>query len=334
MRISDMRRGLFGLVLGAAALMASPYLSEAAAPVPVATTADEFATAERAFRDGHVANGIETLEAAARRGGIRAQLRLAKLYAEGKLVPRDDVKACELFGALADRHSQIDRTDAAAKLIAEAFRSWAMCYVHGAAAPGWEKNVSRAAVLFYQAGVMLDDPESLYELAKMYLTGQGIGQNPRLAVHYFFSAARKRFAPAQAMLGSLMYEGKVLKRQNINGLALMMLALDGAKPDEKPWIDRVYQDALLTASREDESQAQRLAQEWKRAYEADTTGSTPQLLANPSAVPPPVRAPGAPPATQVGSRQPAGGPNRNVEQNEFNTMPTGASVPPAASPVE
>ena len=148
--------------------------------------------------------------------------------------------------------------DPAAKLIAEAFRSWAMCYVRGARAPGWEQNVSRAAVLFYQAGVMLDDPESLYELAKMYLTGQGIAQNPRLAVHYFFSAARKRYAPAQAMLGSLMYEGKVLKRQSVNGLALMMLALDGAKSEEKPWIDRVYQDALLTASRDEEGQAQRL----------------------------------------------------------------------------
>lgn len=328
-----MRRGLFWLLLMAGAFIASPHLSLAAAPSPVVTTADEFSSAERAFRDGHVANGIETLEAAARRGGIRAQLRLAKLYAEGKLVPRDEVKACELFGALADRHSQIDRTDAAARLIAEAFRSWAMCYVRGAAAPGWERNVSRAAVLFYQAGVMLDDAESLYELAKMYLTGQGIGQNPRLAVHYFFSAARKRYAPAQAMLGSLMYEGKVLKRQNINGLALMMLALDGAKADEKPWIDRVYQDALLTASREDEVQAQRLAQEWKKVYESETTGSTPPLVAtNPTTVPPPVRAPGA---TQFGARQPGGAPvAKSIEQNEYNTTPTGANVPPAASPVE
>ena len=333
MRISDMRRGLFWLLLIVGALVIGPHLSNAAAPSPVIATGDEFTTAERAFRDGRVANGIETLEAAARRGGIRAQLRLAKIYAEGKLVPRDDVKACELFGALADRHSQIDRTDAAAKLISEAFRSWAMCYVRGAAAPGWERNVSRAAVLFYQAGVMLDDPESLYELAKMYLTGQGIGQNPRLAVHYFFSAARKRYAPAQAMLGSLMYEGKVLKRQNINGLALMMLALDGAKADEKPWIDRVYQDALLTASRDDEVQAQHMAQEWKRAYESDTTGSTPVAIATPTLVPPPVRAPGA---TQLGSRQPGtGAPGaKSIEQNEYNTTPTGASLPPQASPVD
>jgi hypothetical protein len=335
MRISDMRRGLLGFVLAAGVLTASPHLSELAAAAPASAAVDEFAMAERAFRDGHVATGIETLEAAARKGGVRAQLRLARLYAEGKLVPRDDVKACQLFGALADRHSQVDRTDPAAKLIAEAFRSWAMCYVRGASAPGWEKNVSRAAVLFYQAGVMLDDAESLYELAKMYLTGQGISQNPRLAVHYFFSSARKRYAPAQAMLGNLMYEGKVLKRQNIQGLALMMLALDGAKSDEKPWIDRVYQDALLTASRDDEVQAQRLAQEWKRAYESETTGSAPLVAGNPSVVPPPVRAPGAPPTLQARQQPPQGTPGvKNVEQNEFNTLPTGANVPPAASPVE
>jgi hypothetical protein len=132
------------------------------------------------------------------------------------------------------------------------------------------------------------------------------------------------------MLGSLMYEGKVLKRQNINGLALMMLALDSAKPDEKPWIDRVYQDALLTASRDDEGQARRLAQDWKRAYEADATGSAPLVIANPTMVPPPVRAPGAPGTPQI-ARQPG---VKSIEQNEYGTTPTGANVPPAASPVE
>jgi uncharacterized protein len=337
MRISDMRRGLFWVLLVAGALFAGPLPSEAAAPSPTPATVDEFATADRAFRDGHVADGIETLAAAARKGGIRAQLRLAKLYSEGKLVPRDEVKSCELFGALADRHSQVDRTDPAAKYIAEAFRSWAMCYLRGMKAPGWEQNVSRAAVLFYQAGVMLDDPESQYELAKMYLTGQGISQNPRLAVYYFFSAARKRFAPSQAMLGSLMYEGRVLKRQPVNGLALMMLALDGSKPEEKAWIDRLYQDALLTASRDEEKQAQLLMQDWKRAYDAETTGTTspPLVTATPS-VPPPVKAPGAPQQQLQGrAPSPAGAPvAKSIQQNEYNTTPTGADVPPAASPVD
>jgi TPR repeat protein len=350
MRISDMRWGLLGALLAAGMLTGSPSLAQAVtASANISGNGDEHARAERAFRDGHVADGIETLQSAARRGGIKAQLQLARIYAEGKIIPRDEVRACELFSTLADRNSQIDRTDAAAKQIAEAFRAWAMCYVKGASAPGWERNLSRAAVLFYQAGVMLDDAESLHELAKMFLTGQGIAQNSRLAVHYFFSAARKRYAPAQALLGNLMWEGKVLKRQPVNGLALIVLALEGAKPEDKAWIDGIHQEALLTASKEDEAQAIRLAQDWKKAYETDSTGSTaPLIIATPPAqlVPPPVRAPGAPPPSQhaapthqPGRQQiavptpPLPSPSgKSIEQNTYGTLPTGADLPPAAAP--
>jgi hypothetical protein len=214
--------------------------------------------------------------------------------------------------------------------------------VKGAPSAQWQPNLSRAAVLYYQAGVILDDPESLYELAKMFMTGQGLAQNPRLAVHYFFSAARKQYAPAQAMLGNLMWEGKVVKRQPVYGLALILFALDSARPDEKSWIDNMYQEALFTASKDEEAQADRLAKEWKKAYEADTTGSAPMLLASPpQMVPPPTRAPGLPahsaprqlatPPSSSGSNPPVA--NRAIEQqSEYGNMPTGANVPATASP--
>lgn len=345
MRISEMRWGLLGILLIAGALAGG---ADHARAVPTAAShtagGDEYALAERALREGQVAYGIETLQQAAQRGGIRAQLRLARIYAEGKFLPRDDIKACELYSALADRYSQIDRTDAAAKLISEAFRSWATCYVKGAPSAQWQPNLSRAAVLFYQAGVILDDAESLYELAKMFMTGQGIAQNPRLAVHYFFSAARKRYAPAQAMLGSMMWEGKLVKRQPVNGLALIVFALESARPEDKAWIDGIHQEALITASKDVEAQAIRLALDWKKAYEAETTGSAPMLLATPQIVPPPVRAPGAPPHVAPGQQQrqlatPQPGTatpptaNKPIEQqNEYGTMPTGVNVPATASP--
>lgn len=333
-----MRRGaVWGLLAIAGLLIGMPDRVRATATSLDVPAADDYARAERALRDGHIENGLGALEMAARRGGIRAQIRLAKIYAEGKLVPRDEVKACELYGSLADRHSHIDRTDAAAKLISEAFRAWAMCYVKGAPAAGWEQNPNRAALLFYHGGVILDDAESLHELAKMYLTGQGIAQNNRLAVYYFFKAARKRHPPAQALLGSLMWEGRIIKRQSVPGLALMLLALEGAKAEDRGWVESLYQDALLTASQDEEADAIKLAADWKKTYGPDSTSSTSPLIAAPvTPVPPPVRAPGQPPAT--GQRQiaaPPASPARPIEQqNTFGTMPTGANVPPAVSPLE
>lgn len=328
MRISKMRRGLTCVLVAAGVLLASPDWTKAAAISPDIPASDDFLVAEKALRDGQVEQGLQTLEAAARRGGVRAQLKLGKLYSEGKIVPRDEVKACQLYGALADRYSQIDRTDPAAKHVAEAFRAWAFCFVKGAPVPELESNLGRAAVLFYQAGVILDDPESLYELAKMHLRGQGISQNSRLAIHYFFNAARKRYPPAQAMLGSLLWDGKYLKRRSAPGLALIIMGLEGAKTEDRKWIEGVYQEALLTASKEEEETAIQLARDWKKAYNSEPTAT----IAAP-VVPPPVRAPGAPVAAPKQLASP-GAIKRPEHQSEFNTTPTGADVPPAVSPVE
>jgi uncharacterized protein len=352
MRISDMRRGLYGLLLVAWAAFAAPGNALAATASGWSPVQDEYALAERALRDGQVENGLATLKAAAQRGSIRAGMRLAKIYAEGKLVGRDEVKACELFGAVADRHAQIDRADPSATLIAEAFRMWAYCYMKGALGVGWERNVGKAAVLLYQAAVMLDDPESLYELARLYLKGEGVAPNPRLAVHYLLSASRKRFAPAQAMLGSLLWEGRVLKQQRVTGLAMIKFALDTAKPEDRVWIDREYEEAMLTAKKDEETDAMRMVDEWKKAYGTDSTGTTsPLIVPTPPAVAPPpaepVIATTTPPLPSSARAGPsaatvpkqaatpaAGGAGaRIVEQhNTFSTQPTGGKVTPETSP--
>ena len=343
MRISDMRRVLFGILVLAGGALAAPNLAMAATPSATAAVHDDFAQAEKALRDGQVENGLSSLRLDAQRGGIRAGMRLAKIYAEGKIVARDEGQACEWYGTVADRNAQIDRADPAARLIAEAFRMWATCYMKGAAIPGWEQNFGKAAVLFYQAGVMLDDPDSLYELARMYLKGEGVAPNPRMAVHYLFSASRKRFAPAQAMLGSLLWEGKVLKQQRISGLAMIKFALDTAKPDDRVWIDREYEEVLITARKDEEAEAMRLVEQWKKAYGQDPTGSTsPLIVPTPPASEPPAVAVTPPlpssartatqptPTAPKQASTPVPGPNgvrpALEEQNTYGTLPTGGAA--------
>jgi hypothetical protein len=338
-----MRRGLFGFWVSAGVAFWGLGLSGAVA-APNAPAPNGYAMADRAAAgDSGGQDDLEQLQAAARRGGMSASLKLAKLYSEGRIVAHDEVKACELYGTLADKHSQIDRSDPGARVIAEAFRSWAFCYLRGA--QGWEKNLVRAAELFHQAGVILDDPESLYELSKLYLKGEGVSPNARLAVHFLRTAAHKRFAPAQAMLGTLMWQGKVLKQQRINGLALIKFALEVARPEDKVWIDREYEEALLTAKKEEEKDALLLVAEWKKAYAPESTGTTSPLIVSPPAQvapapliaspPPPVRAPGAPPQPRLAT------PPANVkppveQQNEYGTLPTRLpnALPPAATPPE
>ena len=171
----EMRRGTLGLFVAAGLMSGVPGFASAATSLANTPAADASALAERTAHEGH-AGGLEAIQTAAQQGNIQAQLDLARIYTEGRLVQRDEPRACEIYGSVADSHSQIDRSDPAARLIADAFRSWALCYVKGAPAPGWEKNLGRAAVLFYQAGVMFEDPESLYELSKLFLKGQGVAE--------------------------------------------------------------------------------------------------------------------------------------------------------------
>jgi uncharacterized protein len=357
MRISDMRRGLFGFWVSAGLAFGGLSFSAMAAP-GTAVASDEFTMAERAIQVGNVAEGLQVLHLQAQRGGMRASLKLARLYSEGKVVAHDEVKACELYGALADKYAQIDRSDPGARLIAEAFRSWAYCYLRGA--QGWEKNPVRAAELFHQAGVMLEDSDSLYELARIYLKGDGLAPNPRLAVHFLSIAVRKRHVPAQALLGTLMWQGRVLKPQRVNGLALMKFALESARPEDQQWIRREHDDALLTAKKEEEVDALRLVAEWKRAYSPDSTGGTSPLNVQTPAGSAPVAGTPILPTTQTPTAVPPNPQRKDppgvardqqnvppqqrnllgnnnvkppVEQDQFRSVPTGSEpLPRKAQP--
>jgi TPR repeat protein len=280
-------------IIGALAALACvwvPVGSADAAGQSTRSLAEEYSTAEDAFRDGRVDVGVQALERAADQGSLHAMLRLGNIYREGTLVPKNELKACKLYIEAADGNAGLDKFYAAAHLVAEAFRRAGMCYAKGLPAPGWEKNVGLAADLFHQAGVMLDDPIALYELGKLYLTGDGQMQNAALAARLLESAARKRYPPAQALLGSLMWEGKLIKQRPASGLALLILGKEAASADDRAWIARAYDEALLTASADLERDALVLVDKWRSVY-GNPAGDTIQTSAPPisSDIPTPTR---------------------------------------------
>ena len=58
------------------------------------------------FRSGDAANGIEALKYAAAGGELLAQWKLAKIYANGDGVPRDDIKAYEYFSQIVSNYDE------------------------------------------------------------------------------------------------------------------------------------------------------------------------------------------------------------------------------------
>ncbi len=291
MRVSNMRR-----VTGFLSALALSWVFIDAAvtsELPAPGGSQAVKSAEVALKDGRVQEGMLALQHAAKKGDLKALLRIAEVFESGTLVAQDQLKACQIYSIAADHYSRVDRFDPGAALVATAFRRTAKCYAKGFAKPGWERNMRAVAELYFHAGVTLRDPESAFELARLYLSGEGIPQNTALAVEMLQNAARRHYPPAQALLGSMMWEGKVMKRRPAQGLALLVLGRERASPENRPWIAMLHDEAIIAAPKPVEREARGLVEKWNSVYGVDgdkTLVASRTALDNPS-IPTPARSP-------------------------------------------
>lgn len=308
-------RQIFG-ALAAFALMCVPVGDMSAAAQSTRSVTEEFTITEDAFRDGRIDVAVASLERAVDQGSLWAMMRLGNLYADGKAVTRDELKACQLFNLAADKFHRLDKFYSAAHLVSEAFRRTAACYAKGL--PGWDRDLAMAAKMYQHAGLLLEDPIALFELGKLYLT-ESEYHNAAIAARHLEAAARKRYPPAQALLGFLMWEGKHIKQRKANGLALMLLGKEGTSPEDRAWISTLSDDAMITASEEIEREAMVLVDNWK----AVNGGVNPNALqvASPP-VPSPSRAPGKDVPGLLNQSGTANAPA------EYGSQPTRAYAPP------
>ena len=167
--------------------------------------------------------------------------------------------------------------------------------------------------------------------------------NPRLAISHLYTAARKQYAPAQALLGSMRWEGRIMKRRSAEGLALLIMAKDADDPansplEYRPWINQLYEDAFLTASRSEEYESAALARTWKKAY--GILNSRPPNVTNSI---PPTDTKKALEENETEQPTDVAKEDENIvplpdkapwhqERDRFNSMSTGASVPEVPSP--
>src|SRR3990172_10245208 len=142
---------------------------------PVAVGADDtappFAWATEAYGEGAAAmklgrteTAIPALEYAAERGVLGAQLKLARAYAVGHDVPKNDSKAFSYFRQIADQNAEINPMNPIAKYVGEAFVALGQYYVDGVPDMSLAPNPSRAAGLFRHAASYFGDADAQYRL--------------------------------------------------------------------------------------------------------------------------------------------------------------------------
>jgi TPR repeat protein len=126
------------------------------------------------YKSGDKTTAAEALDFAAQKGIAGAQWKLARMYADGDGVTRDDEKAFQLFSEVIANASDDDSTDAAAApYVSNAYVSVGNYYREGIPNSKVKPDFSRARQAFTYAASFFGNADAQFNLARMYYSGEG-----------------------------------------------------------------------------------------------------------------------------------------------------------------
>ena len=168
---------------------------------------------------------VADLSAAARKGDLAARVEMGRRLALGQGVSKDEADAVSYFRGIVSEFQDIGAHDKRGPNVAAAFLEMARLYKNGAPKANIEANPAQAFSFFHHAASYFGDPAAQVELAKLLLSGDGVTKNTRVAAQWLLSASKKGYAPAQALLGNLLWRG---------GDGVKRVAGDGRTPRGDP----------------------------------------------------------------------------------------------------
>jgi uncharacterized protein len=272
MRISNglITATLIGLALGLAPTLPFDGTGSPPASAPSVPT-DALGSSVPNPRSGDVTGGELTgggkvspaisLQYAAENGNELALWQLGHMYAKGEGVPRDDYRAFEYFRKFADSNANAFPASLRARYVADAFVSLGHYYLSGIHGSSVTANPELAERMFTHAASYFGDPEAQFQLARLLLERKDSGPDAKRAVQWLLLAANKRHYEAQAMLGRILFQGEVGRRQPAPGLMWLIIAFDGPGASV-PWIAELHENAFKQASDKERAQALVLLERW------------------------------------------------------------------------
>jgi TPR repeat protein len=208
-----------------------------------------------AYRNGHKDQAVEAYRYAAEQGQQGARWALARMYAAGDGVKRDEYEAFKFYSAIVQNGVEQGSQE-------EAYMSDALVAVGtylktGIPGTPVAANPQLAQEYFRDAATNFRNPNAQYELGRMFLAGEGVKASVKHAGRWLKLAAEKGHAGAEATLGHLYFQsGKVVR-----GLAMMTAALERANPIDRAWIVGMQEEAFSLASESERRTAVQLAQD-------------------------------------------------------------------------
>ena len=200
-------------------------------------------------RKGHSRTAVAALEYAAEGGEPLAQWKLGKMYAAGDGVPQDDIKAFDYFSQIVENYDdEVDPREI--PFVSSAFVALGSYNLKGIANTRVVADPARALEIFNFAAVNFSDANAQYNLARMFLDGDGTAKDVRQAARWLYLAADKGHIESEAVLGQVLFNGyDGMPAQHAKGLMWLSLARDGVTDKAKDgWILDLYSRAMGAAT--------------------------------------------------------------------------------------
>ncbi len=198
-----------------------------------------------AYKQGHKQEAVEAYRYAAENGQLGARWKLARMYAEGDGVARDDYEAFKFFSEIA--RQDVEPGTPEESYVSDALVAIARYVKTGIPGTPVKANPQAAQEYYMRAAATYRNPDAQYEMGMMFLQGEGVKKNVRQAGRWLQLAAEKGHAAAQATLGNLLCESGSV----VVGLAMMTAALERAQPSDLEWVRDAQEACFSLASEAD-----------------------------------------------------------------------------------
>ncbi len=220
-----------------------------------------------AYNGGYYEIAVPALKYAADAHLFLAPYYLARIYSDNNGGLTDHAKAYELYLKIAEEHTDVDPDDdQRAPYVAKAMTQIAGYWLRGLPKVGLKANSHVAMEYLREAAQFFRDEDAQFELAKLYLHGEGIDSDVPYAKHWLSVLSQKGHAGAQAFLADLLWRGKYMKADPVRALALISVAVANAPPYERVWIEDIYQNIYCGTAQGIRKQATGLVADWRTRY--------------------------------------------------------------------
>jgi TPR repeat protein len=230
-----------------------------------------------AFNGGYYELAIPAFESLEATKPQVARFYLARIYGDNEGAYTDHGKAYRLYQELADELQDVDPDDdQLAAVAAKSLTAVSMYLRDGLPSAGVKANVDEANRDLQRAALTFNDEDAQFELAKVYLRGEGpdmtvTGYDDSASTiengrHWLSRLSQAGHPGAQAFLADLMWRGKFVEKNQAAALNLIDVAVANAPASERVWIEDIYQNIFCNAGEGVRQQATGRVAEWHNRY--------------------------------------------------------------------